>query len=283
MTLACRTADLLSRATHALKQVMSGQHTLHSADERRSALTLLAVTVHAASRLVEVVHVQVLGRDEVGRKAQTVVEETERIKVETEKISKEVERSVAETGRLRAEADKVAKETERAKADAEKAGKETERAAAETERLKAEAMLVRSDKMRTDADTERAKVEIEWSRREGEMVAKEVESSTHAVREIEEPSIKAPTERRRRVRVNLGPGRVEKQVEGGAQETQVDPFETYGEALRRMGYIIRFLANEYRQVIKLMKTTPAHDPNYNANGTFKRNGLARPSGKIIGL
>ncbi|RPB06459.1 hypothetical protein P167DRAFT_610071 [Morchella conica CCBAS932] len=247
MTLACKTADLLSLATHALKQVMSGQHTLHSADERRSALTQLAVTVHAASRLAEVAHAQVLGgdtgrisaeteRQEVGRKAQTVVEETERIKVETEKISKEVERSVAETGRLRAEAEKVAKETERAKADAEKAGKETERAVAETERLKAEAMLVRSDKMRTDAETERAKVEIEWSRREGEMVAKEVESSTHAVRKIEEPSIKAPTERRRRVRVNLGPGRVEKQVEGGAQETQVDPFETYGEALRRMGY-----------------------------------------------
>lgn len=38
--------------------------------------------------------------------------------------------------------------------------------------------------------------------------------------------------------------------------------------------VIRFLANEYRQVIKLMKTTPAHDPNYNANGTFKRNGVS---------
>lgn len=39
---------------------MSGQHALQSADERKSALTQLAVTVQAAAMLAEVAHAQVL-------------------------------------------------------------------------------------------------------------------------------------------------------------------------------------------------------------------------------
>ncbi|KAH8145655.1 uncharacterized protein LAJ45_10295 [Morchella importuna] len=122
MALACKTADLLALATHALNHLTSpNQHALLTASERRSALQQLVATAEGAAKLAEVAH------------AETLPVDTERIRAETE--------------RLRAEAAKV--------------GKEVERAVVETERLKAEAMVVRSVKMRIDADTERMRVEAE--------------------------------------------------------------------------------------------------------------------------
>ncbi|KAH8145646.1 uncharacterized protein LAJ45_10286 [Morchella importuna] len=163
MTLACKTADLLALATHALNHLLSGQDALRSADERKSALTQLAVTVQAAARLTVVAHAEALGghTDRVRaetegqnavRGAEAAVVETERIRAETERVGKEVEKSVAERRRLHAEAEKVRKETERTKAEAE-------RAVAETERLKAKGMMVLSEKIKIEAETERARAE----------------------------------------------------------------------------------------------------------------------------
>ncbi|KAH8145654.1 uncharacterized protein LAJ45_10294 [Morchella importuna] len=195
MTLACKTADLLALATHALTHVTSpNQHAQLSASERERALQQLTLTVQAAMRLADVAHVEALAAGGKGvevesskAEAQQAKREVERailvatakIKGETKKVEKEAKRAVAETGRLHAEALKIVNETDRAKAEAEKAGKEAERAVAETERLKAEAMMVRSEKMRIDAETERVKAETERVNIEAEKVGTGFNGSVH--------------------------------------------------------------------------------------------------------
>lgn len=174
---------------------MSGQHALQCADERKSALIQLAVTVQAAARLAEVAHAEVLttpgGAATVGGDTKAQLADawklgkglgwSETIKAETERVSKEVEKSVAETGRLYAEAGKVGRETERANAEAV-------RAVQETERLKAEAMVVRSKKMKIDAEMERLKVEVERTRLEEERAKA---GTYRAVQQIEKPKAEA--------------------------------------------------------------------------------------------
>ncbi|RPB06349.1 hypothetical protein P167DRAFT_580668, partial [Morchella conica CCBAS932] len=134
--LACRTTELLILATNALNNLMSGEHLLPSADERKSALQQLILTVQAAANLTEVLHAKVVGDAWRGMPGgvERVMMETERIKAETVKVGKDVQKSLTETGRLRAEAEKVKRETNRTKA-------EVERAVQGTERLKAEAMM----------------------------------------------------------------------------------------------------------------------------------------------
>lgn len=185
----CKTADLLSIANNTLNHLVTGQDTLLSADERYSALAQLALTVQAAAKLADVVHVEGLAvggtgtvggdtealtervrvkrgggvKTEVeGEKVQIEARDPEQKKAETVKVNEEVQKLVAETERLHAEAEKVRRETERARAEAERARaeaekveKEAERAVAETERLKAEEMMLRSEKMKIDAETER--------------------------------------------------------------------------------------------------------------------------------
>ncbi|KAH8145649.1 uncharacterized protein LAJ45_10289 [Morchella importuna] len=76
MTLACKTADLLTLTTHSLNRVTSfGPYHLLSADDRKSALQQLSMTVQAAAKLAELAQPEVLGRHT----------EHVRVKVETER------------------------------------------------------------------------------------------------------------------------------------------------------------------------------------------------------
>lgn len=193
---------------------------MRCADERKSALQQLTLTVQAAGKLACVAHIEALaaGGTVTGEtEGRVVVVETEAIKAETERVSQEVERSLAETARLRAEAEKVARETERARAAAEKAGRETERAVAETERLKAQAMMVRSEKIRIDAETERLKVETERVRSVQVMGGEKLKSEGVAMAVGAEA--RGPTAERERKNIELG--RVEgKDPARSARETQ---------------------------------------------------------------
>ncbi|RPB06621.1 hypothetical protein P167DRAFT_82840 [Morchella conica CCBAS932] len=62
ITLACKTADLLTLTTHSLNRVTSfGPYHLLSVDDRKSALHQLSMTVQAAARLAELAQPEVLG------------------------------------------------------------------------------------------------------------------------------------------------------------------------------------------------------------------------------
>jgi hypothetical protein len=84
-----------------------GQHALLSAEERKSALLQIMITVQVAAKLAESAHLDAVTHNEPGGggsgDTERIRAKTESLKAEVEKVEKEVEMKLAETERLRAE------------------------------------------------------------------------------------------------------------------------------------------------------------------------------------
>ncbi|KAH0604116.1 uncharacterized protein H6S33_007147 [Morchella sextelata] len=84
MTLASEIVALLTLSTHAMNHLTSpGQHALLSAEERKSALLQIMITVQVAAKLAESAHLDAVTHNEPGGGGSG---DTERIRANTERL-----------------------------------------------------------------------------------------------------------------------------------------------------------------------------------------------------